>query len=168
MHFLAFPGALVAAGVEHQLAAHDALGLALGLGAAAVGAAQHGADALQQQALGERLADEVVGAHAQAQHLVDLLVLRGQEDHRELLCLADAVQELHAVHARHLDIEDAEVGRRLVEPLERGRAVGIGLDLESLGFEQHRHGGEDVAVVVDQGDVFAHGVASPEGLGNGC
>jgi hypothetical protein len=31
--------------------------------------------ALEQQALGERLADEIVGAHAQA-HLVDFLVLR--------------------------------------------------------------------------------------------
>ena len=68
-------------------------------------------------------------------------------------------EQLHAVHARHLDVEDAEVGRRLVEALERRGAVGIGLDLEALGFEQHRHGGEDVAVVVDQGDVLAHGVS---------
>src|SRR5437879_2295308 len=61
VHLLALPGALMAAGVEHQLAAHDALGRALGLAAAAVGAAQYGANALQQQALGEWLADEAVG-----------------------------------------------------------------------------------------------------------
>jgi hypothetical protein len=45
-------------------------------------AAQQGADALDQQALRERLLDVVVGAHAQAQHLVDLVVLRGEEDDR--------------------------------------------------------------------------------------
>ena len=70
----------------------------LALATADVGAAQHGADALQQQPLGEGLADEIVSAHAQTQHLVDLFVLRGEEDDRELLCLADAVQELHPVH----------------------------------------------------------------------
>jgi hypothetical protein len=130
-------------------------------------ASQHGADALEQQALRERLADEIVGAHAQAQHLVDLLVLRGQEDHRELLGLANAVEQLHAVHARHLDVEDAEVGRGLVQSLQRRGAIVIGLDLKPFGFEQHRHRGQDVAVVVDQGDVFAHGVASPVGADNG-
>src|SRR5476651_2198833 len=164
MHFLALPGALVAARIEHQLAAHDALGLALALRPAAVGAAQDGADALEQQALRERLADEIVGAHAQAQHLVDLLVLGGEEDHGELLRLADLVQQLHAVHARHLDVEDAEVGRSLVETFERRGAVIVGLHLEALGFKQHRHGREDVAVVVDQSDVLAHGVASPDRL----
>src|SRR5471032_1479165 len=78
MHFLALPGALVAAGIEDQIAAHDAFGLGLALGRADVGAAQHGADTLEQQALGKRLADKIVGAHAQAKHLVDLLVLRRQ------------------------------------------------------------------------------------------
>ncbi len=108
-----------------------------------------------------------VGAHAQAQHLVDLLVLGGEEDHRELVRLADAVQELHAVHARHLDVEDAEIGRCLGEALQRRGAVVVGLDLEALGLEQHRHRGEDVAVVVDKGNVFAHGLASPHGAGSG-
>ena len=95
------------------------------------------------------------------------LVLGGEEDHRELLRLAHAVEQLHAVHARHLDVEDAEVGRRLAEAFEGGGAVAVGLDLEALGLEQHRHGGEDVAVVVDKGNVFAHGLASPHGAGNG-
>ena len=45
------------------------------LGAAGLVAAQQGADALQQQALAERLGDVVVGAEAQAHQLVDFLVL---------------------------------------------------------------------------------------------
>jgi hypothetical protein len=46
--------------------------------------AQERADAFHQQALRERLLHVVVRAHAQAQHLVDLVVLGGQEDHRHL------------------------------------------------------------------------------------
>ena len=151
----------MAARVEDQFAAHDALGGGFTLGAADIGASQHGADALQQQALRERLADEVVGAHAQTQHFVDLLVLGGEEDDGELLRLANAVQEFHAVHARHLDVEDAEIGRRLVEAFQSRCTVIVGLDLKPFGFEQHRHRREDVAVVVDEGDVLAHGLASP-------
>ena len=47
-------------------------------------AAQNRLHALDQKALGERFADEIVGAHLEAEQLVDLLVLRGQEDHRQV------------------------------------------------------------------------------------
>jgi hypothetical protein len=52
------------------------------------------ADAFDQQALRERLLDVIVGAHAQAHQLVDLVVLGGQEDHRHLGLLAQALQQL--------------------------------------------------------------------------
>ena len=39
--------------------------------------AQDGLDALHQQALAERLSNEIVGAHFEAEQLVDLVVLRG-------------------------------------------------------------------------------------------
>ena len=74
-------------------------------------AADQGADALDQQALRERLPDVVVGAHAQAEQLVDLVVLRGQEDHRDRALPAQLAQQLHAVHARHLDVEHREIDR---------------------------------------------------------
>ena len=59
---------------------------------------------------------------------------------------------LHAVHARHLDVEDGEIGRRGLEAVERGGAVGIGHDAIALGFERHRHRGQDIAVIVDESD----------------
>jgi hypothetical protein len=90
------------------------------------GAAQHRLHPLDQQALRERLPDEVVGAHLEAEQFVDLLVLGGEEDHRHVGLLAQAAQQLHAVHARHLDVEDGEVGRVLRQPVERRGAVGIG------------------------------------------
>jgi hypothetical protein len=78
-------------------------------------AAQNGANALDQQSLRERLGDEVVGAHLQAEQFVDLLILGGQEDHRHVGFLAQTAQQFHPVHARHLDIEDRQMrwaGRR--------------------------------------------------------
>ena len=49
-------------------------------------------------------------------NLVDLLVLGGEEDHRHVGLLAQPAQQLHAVHARHLDVEDGEIGRRGLKP----------------------------------------------------
>ena len=115
-------------------------------------AAQHRFDALDQKPLRERFADEIVGAHLQAEQLVDLLVLGGEEDHRHVGLLAQPPQQLHAVHARHLDVEDGEVGRRGLEPLERGGAVGVGHDPVAFGLERDRDRGQNVPVVVDESD----------------
>jgi hypothetical protein len=54
------------------------------------------------EALRERLLDEVVGAHFQAEQLVDLVILGGQEDHRQIGLLAQPAQQLHAIHHRPL------------------------------------------------------------------
>src|SRR5260221_8822958 len=97
----ATPAALVPRRVEHELAAlHHRLALAAA--ARQLAAAQQGADALDQEALREWLLDVVGGAHAQAEHLVHLVVLRGQEDDRHRPLLAQMAEELHPVHARHL------------------------------------------------------------------
>ena len=115
-------------------------------------AAQHRLDPLDQEPLRERLPDEVVGAHLEAEQLVDLLVLGGQEDDRQVGFLAQAPQELHAVHAGHLDVEDGEVGRGVAQAVERGGAVRVGLDAVALGLEGDGDGGQDVAIVIDEGD----------------
>jgi hypothetical protein len=57
----------------------------------------------------------VVGPEVEAQDLVDLLVLGGEDDHRQVGALAQPPQHLHAVHSRHLHVEDGEVGRRLLQ-----------------------------------------------------
>ena len=115
-------------------------------------APQHRLDALHHQALRERLGDVVVGAHLEAEQLVDLLVLGGEEDHRHVGLLAQAAQQLHAVHARHLDVEDRQVGGLLAQRLEGGGAVAIGAHLVALRLQRHAERGEDVALVVDQSD----------------
>ena len=148
------PVAGVTFGIELQLAAlQHALGFffdrrpVLGRDAA-----QNGFDALHDQALRERLGDIVVGAHLEAEQFVDLFVLGGQEDDRHRRLLAHATQKLHAVHARHLDIEDAEIGRVFGQGFERRDAIAVGPDLVAFGFERQAQGRQDVALVVDQSD----------------
>jgi hypothetical protein len=115
-------------------------------------AAQHRLHALDQEALREWFADEVVGAHLEAEQLVDLLVLGGEEDHRHVGLLAQPAQQLHAVHARHLDVEDREIRRRGLEALQRRSTIRVGHDPVAFGFERDRNRGQDVAVVIDQSD----------------
>ena len=55
--------------------------------------------------------DEIVGAHLEAEQFVDLFILGGQEDYRQIGLLPQPAQRFHAVHARHLDVEDREIRR---------------------------------------------------------
>ena len=148
------PGTGVAVGIEREFAAHDRLLVVGRLRArrARARAPEQRLDALGQEALRERLGDVVVGADIEADHLVHLVVLRGEEDDREVRTLADAAQHFDAVHARHLDVEDGDVGGRLRERGQRRRAVRIGAHGIALALEQNLQGGEDILVVVDQGD----------------
>ena len=84
--------------------------------------------------------------------IVDLLVLRGEENHRHVGLLTQAAQRLHAVHARHLDVEDRKVRRTALESVKRGRTIRVGHDAVALRLERNRNGGQNVAVVVDESD----------------
>src|SRR5215472_2315955 len=156
-HRLALPGAGVALRVHAQQAALEHLG---GVGLLRLqlilrhAPAQHRLDALDQQALRERFADEVVGTHLEAEQLVDLLVLGGEENHWHVRLLAQTTERLHPVHARHLDVEDGEIGRRRLEPVERRGAIRVGHDPVTFSLERDRDRGQDVAVVVDQSDCW--------------
>jgi hypothetical protein len=116
------------------------------------GPAQHRLDPLDQQPLRERLPDEIVGAHLEAEQFVDLLVLRGEEDDRHVGLLAQPAQRLHAVHARHLDVEDRKIRRARLEAVERRGSVRISHDTVALGLECDRDRRQDVAVVIHESD----------------
>ncbi len=158
---LGAPGAQMAPGIEQEIAALDhRLGIARRLVARQLAAPQEGADALDQQALREGLLDIVVGAHPEAEQLVDLVVLRGQEDDRHCRRLAQLGQELHAVHARHLDVEDGEIDGLGADRAQRLGAIGIAAHGEAFGLERDRYRGQDITVIVDQGDGVGHGIPS--------
>ncbi len=150
---LALPGAGVALRVHLEMAALELLGFRFLLrrGFLGIGPAQDRLDPLDQQPLRERLPDEVVGAHLEAEQFVDLVILRGEEDHRQVGFLAQAAQQLHPVHARHLDVENREIGRACLQPVEGRRTIGIGLDPIALGLEAQGDGGQNVPVVIDKG-----------------
>src|SRR6056297_2020883 len=152
----ALPGYCVAQRVHPQFAAQQDLAgfarLALHIAGDHFLAAQERADAFDQQALGERFLDVIVRPHAQAEDLVDLVVLRGEEDDRHRGFLPDALEQIHPVHPGHLDVEHGHVRELLGESVQRGLPVVVGLDLETLGLERHRHRRQNVSVVVDQCD----------------
>jgi hypothetical protein len=109
-----------------------------------------------QQALGERFRDIVVGAHREAQRLIELIVLRRQEDYRHRARFAHPPQQLHAVHLRHLDVEHGKIGGVVGHRLQGDRRVRVDARHESFGLEADRDRRKDVAVVIDQRDYLAH------------
>mmetsp|Transcript_20415 Transcript_20415/g.37924 ORF Transcript_20415/g.37924 Transcript_20415/m.37924 type:complete len:208 (+) Transcript_20415:200-823(+) len=76
---------------------------------------QERADAFHQKTLGKRFLDVVVRPHTQAQNLVDLIIFRGEEDHRHLGFLAQALQQIHAIHTRHLNIQHRHIRQSFIK-----------------------------------------------------
>jgi hypothetical protein len=149
----------VARRVHHQVSTHQWLGGGLvrgGLRLAQFHPAQDCADAGDEQALGERLADIVVRSQSETERLVQLIVLGGEEDDRQRALLPQPPQQLQPVHARHLDVAYRDVGGIVSERLERRLAIRIKTRDEPLRLQRDRQRGEDIPVVVDQGDRGGH------------
>jgi hypothetical protein len=104
----------------------------LGLGPAA----EHGPDPGHQLAGRVRLGHVVVGAELQPDHLVDLAVLGGQHDHRDLAAGADLPADLGTGQARQHQVEQHQVGAIPVELLQRGGPVVGDRDLVALSAQQ--------------------------------
>ena len=60
----------------------------------------------------------------------------GEEDHRHVGRLAQATQRLHAIHARHLDIQDGEIWWARFEAVERGETIRVGHNPIALGLKR--------------------------------
>ena len=97
------------------------------------GAAQHGLDAAAELAHRERLGDVVVGAELEAEHLVDLLGLRGEHDDRHGAARADlrgrprSRRTCGQHHVEHHQVEGV-----LAQPVERLLAVERRHDVVAL------------------------------------
>ena len=154
--------------IERQLAAFQRLarlarrsggrGRLLALDA---GAPQHRLHPFDQQPLTERLMHVVVGAQVEAEDFIDLLVLGRQDDHRHVGRPTKAAKHLHPIHARHLHIEDRQVRRFVLKRRQSGRAVIVGLDLVAMAFQREADRGDDVFVVIHQGDLGHRFVSHP-------
>ena len=101
----------------------------------------------------ERLGDVVVAAERQAGDLVLQGVAGGEEQRGRVDAVgAQPAQHAEAVHAGHHDVEDDRVGPHFTGLVERGGAVGGGVDLEALELQAHREQLDDVGLVVDDED----------------
>ena len=119
-------------------------------------AVEPGVDARAQDRRVERLGQEVVGAGLQTAD--DALGVVDARDHdhgqvAELLVGLDALEDLDAVHAGHLDVEQDHVGRVLADRRQgRGPVVRRG-GSEPLSGERRRDEPSVERVVVDDEDV---------------
>ncbi len=137
--------------VERQAPAHDGfLVIVVAAGLAGAGPAQHGFHALGQKAVGAGFAHEIVGANIEADDLVNLFILGGEEDDRHFRGLAQAAQKLHAVHLRHLHIKDGQIGRGFRQARQSCQPVMIGLHGIAFGLEEHFQGCDDILIIVNQ------------------
>src|SRR3954465_7159630 len=85
----------------------------------AVRATEERLDPAHQLAEAERLRQVVVRTELEADHLVDLVIARGQDEDRHLgPGRAQPAEDLEAVHPWQADIEDDEVGRLARRDLE--------------------------------------------------
>ena len=118
----------------------------------AVGAPQHRLHPRDQLGGRERLREVVVAAELEAEHAVDLAVARGEEDHRDLRRLADALAHLEPVDVGEPDVEHHEPGPLVADRLEPGLA-GRGLQHPvALAGEVEVDEVGDVRLVVDDED----------------
>ena len=113
-------------------------------------AAQDGADAGDQLARIERLAEIVVGAELQSDDAIDVVAARRQHQDGRVVRGAELAQHVEAADARqhHVQNQDLEVVQ--LELVERVAAVVHALHLEVLGLQIFGEHLAELAVVVHQ------------------
>jgi hypothetical protein len=120
---------------------------------------QQALDAAEQLRPVHRLGDEVVGADLDALDALGLRIGRGHQDHRQQRgggARAQAAHELVAVHARHQDVGDHQVGALGAHDVERRHGVERHLDLIAEVAQQAGHHFGVGALVVDDQDALSH------------
>ena len=147
--------------VEHQLT--DALGGGADPGAVLLGAhfvdAQQRRDPLGQVVEADGLGQVVPGAQPQPGDLVDLVDALGEEDHRQARRAGEhvATQLKTGVHLlAEDDVENDQVGERLVEARQGLFAAAVGRDLIAFLGDRIRVVGTLIGIVLDDGDGFGH------------
>ena len=123
---------------------------------------QHGAHAGEQGRLLDRLDEIVVGAVVEALDDVLEVALGGQHDDRHERQAGVGLQRLEgfdAVHARHHDVENDDVGFQRAGLFEAFDAVAGGRDLVALRAQAQLDDLPVVGIVIDDEDegLFAHG-----------
>src|SRR5271165_2216247 len=112
-------------------------------------AAQRSANAGQQFATAERLGDVVIGSGIQRLDLAALLAANREHDDRDLRNFAELAAQLDAVHVRHSEVGDHQVGDEVLHDFERGFTVVGHANLIALGAEAGAQDPRNLRLVVD-------------------
>jgi hypothetical protein len=97
----------------------------------------------------ERLGDVVVPAHGEPRDLVLVGVLRGQEDHRDLVPVpAQPLNDLESVEVRQHDIENEQIERARAGEAEGLRSGSRGRHCKPQGTQQGGNGLPEELLVV--------------------
>ena len=150
--------------IEHQFAAAEhrllEVRIILVLAKTQLHTPQQRPYALDQQAHRERFGNVVVGAHLEANQLINLVVLGGEEDHRHTRLATQPGEHLQTVHARHLNIKHRQVRRLVRQTFQSLLPVRIGADGIALCLKSDTDRGQYVLVVVDNCDSGCHAISS--------
>src|SRR6185503_7548282 len=116
------------------------------------GASQERPDPAPELADRKRLRDVVVGSELEPEHLVELVVARGEHDDRHRAVRAKPAADLEAVDLREHDVEHDEVDRLLGEAPQGLVAVARLDDPVAVALERVREQRLDRILVVDEED----------------
>src|SRR5262249_14346409 len=117
-------------------------------------AAKHRTDAGDQLAQLTRLGEVIVGAELEADDAVDGARRRGEHDDRHARALLEGAHDGEPVLLRHVEVEDDEVSRRLLEQLAQGGTAVALAHLEAVGGEILSDHFTRGRLVVDDDDVL--------------
>src|SRR5215212_4971217 len=117
-----------------------------------------GADTSDQLAVAERLDDVVVGTELECHHLVVLAVASGQHNRGDLASAAQVLEDVETAPGAQVDVQDSEVGTRLLQETERRRHIVRHLHAKPRAPQREIEQVDQVTVVFDDEDV--HGPSS--------
>ncbi len=132
-------------------------------------AAQQRLDAREQHARLDGLHHVVVGAHLEAQHLVDVLALGREDQDGHRAAGAKLAADRQAVLARKHQVQHHELGAEALDAVGHGEAIALDQDLVTVALEVVPDGCGEARAVLDQQHAraagrFRGGVSSCQGL----
>ncbi len=106
----------------------------------------------------KRLGQVIVRTEFQPQDFIQIAAAGGDENDRDVELRFEMLDGVQAVHAGQADIEQHQIGRRLVSQSQGGLGVGCGAGAEASLLEVEGQAAAHQGVIIDQQNMFRHKV----------